>query len=96
MESGESCNILLIYSDFTFNLLQNVLLSLQHLASFVSHLLEPCIATMTLTIAAAVIVLRTSRFPVSLTQPLGLDSGSQHFALRQAVAARVSAIVMNF
>ena len=89
MESGESCNILLIYSDFTFNLLQNVLLSLQHLATFVSHLLELCIAAI-LTIAAAAIVLGTIQFHVSLTQPLGLDAGSQHFALQKAVAVKVN------
>ena len=66
-----------------------VLLSLQHLATFVSHLLEPRIATIP-TIAAAAIVLRTSQFHVSLTQPLGLDAGSQHFALQKAVAVKVS------
>ena len=65
-------------------------LSLQHLATFVSHLLEPCIATILVTIAAAAIVLRTSRFHVSLTQPLGLDAGSQHFALQKAVAVKVN------
>ena len=38
--------------DFTFNLLQmNVLISLQHLATFVSHLLEPRIATMSMMVA---------------------------------------------
>ena len=69
----------------------NVLLSLPHLATFVSHLLEPRIATITPTIAAAAIVLRTSHSPVSpLTQPLGLDSGGQHFARQKAVAAKVS------
>ena len=67
-----------------------VLLSLQHLVTFVSHLLEPRIATMTMTIAAAAIVLRTSQFHVSLTQPLGLDAGTQHFALQKAVAVTVS------
>ena len=64
-----------------------VLLSLQHLVNFVTHLLP---ATMTMTIAAAAIVLRTSQFHVSLTQPLGLDSGTQHFALQKAVAVTVS------
>ena len=64
-----------------------VLLSLQHLVNFVTHLLP---ATMTMTIAAAAIVLRTSQFHVSLTQPLGLDAGTQHFALQKAVAVTVS------
>ena len=68
----------------------NVLLSLQHLVTFVSHLLEPRIATMTMTIAAAAIVLRTSQFHVSLTQPLVLDAGTQHFALQKAVAVKVN------
>ena len=45
---------------------------------------------MTPTIAAAAIVLRTSDFRVSLTLPLGLDSGSRHFALQKAVAVKVS------
>ena len=70
---------------------QNVPLCLPHRASSVSHLLEPRIATITPTIAAAAIVLRTSHSRVSrLTQPLGLESGSQHFALQKAVAAKVS------
>ena len=64
-----------------------VLLSLQHLVNFVTHL---PLATMTMTIAAAAIVLRTSQFHVSLTQPLGLDSGTQHFALQKAVAVKVN------
>ena len=45
---------------------------------------------MLVTIAAVAIVLRTSHSHVSMTQPLELDSGSQHFALQQAVAAKVS------
>ena len=72
-----------------------VLLSLQHLVTFVSHLLEPRIATMTMTIAAAAIVLKAPQFHVSLTQPLVLDAGSQHFALQKAVAARVSTMLME-
>ena len=54
------------------------------------HLLEPRIATILVTIAAVANVLRTSHSHVSLTQPLELDSGSQHFALQKAVAAKVS------
>ena len=64
----------------------NVLLSLPHLATFVSHLLEPRIATIP-TIAAAAIV---SCFHVSLTQSLGLEYGSQHFALQKAVVVKVN------
>ena len=45
---------------------------------------------MTQTIAAAANVLRTSHSHVLLTQPLELDSVSQHFALQKAVAAKVS------
>ena len=55
------------------------------------HLLEPWFATILVTIAAVANVLRTSHSHVSLTQPLELESGSQHFALQQAVkAAKVS------
>ena len=58
---------------------------------FVSHLLEPMIATMLSTIAAAAFVLRTSHSHVFIvTQPLELDSGSRHFALQKAVAVKVS------
>ena len=54
-------------------------------------MLEPSIATILLTIAAVANVRRTSHSHVLfVTQPLELDSGSQHFALQQAVAARVS------
>ena len=60
------------------------------MATFVPHLLEPRIATMTLTIAAAAIVLRASHSHVSLTQFLGMDAGSRHCALQKAVAAKVS------
>ena len=67
----------------------NALLSLPHLATFVSHLLEPRIATIP-TIAAAAIVLGTIQFHVSLTQPLVLDAGTQHFALQKAVAVKVN------
>ena len=73
---------------FPFN--QNVLLCLPHQATSVLHLLEPWIATILLTIAAAASVLRASHSHVLLTQPLELDSGSQHFALQKAVAAKVS------
>ena len=53
--------------------------------------MEPRIVTMTSTIAAAAIVLRNSHFHVSLTLPLGLDSGSRHFfAPQKAVAVKVS------
>ena len=68
---------------------QIVLHSLQNMANFVYHLPESRIAIITQTIAAVAIVLRTSRSHVSLTQPLGLGSGSQHFALYRAVAGRV-------
>ena len=54
------------------------------------HLLEPWIATILVIIAAVTKVLRTSHSHVLLTQPLELESGSQHFALQQAVAAKVS------
>ena len=40
-------------------------------------------------IAAAEIVLRSSHSHVSLTQSLGLDTGSQRFALQEAVAVQV-------
>ena len=85
---------ILLNFDFFFKSHQNVLLCLPHRATSVLHLLEPRIATITPTIAAAAIVLRTSSHSCvsRLTQPLGLDSGSQHFALQQAVAARVSAM----
>ena len=43
-----------------------------------------------MTIAAAANVLRASHSHVLLTQPLELESGSQHFALQKAVAAKVS------
>ena len=54
------------------------------------HLLEPRIATILLTIAAVANALRASHSHVLLTRPLELESGSQHFALQQAVAAKVS------
>ena len=78
---------------------QNVLLCLPHQVTSALHLMEPRIATIPLyhqtagpllTIAAVANVLRTSHSHVLLTQPLELDSGSQHFALQQAVAAKVS------
>ena len=75
---------------FFFKFNQNVLLCLPHRATSVSHLLEPKIATIQ-TIAAAAIA-KNSLVP--LTQPLGLDSGGQHFALQQAVAARVSTMLL--
>ena len=74
---------------------QNVLLCLPHRATFVPHLLEPWTATTLVTIAAADIVLRTSHSRVSLTRPLGLDTGSQHFALQKAVAVMVSTVLME-
>ena len=43
-----------------------------------------------MTIAAAASVPRASHSHVSLTQPLGLDSGCHHFALQKAAAAKVS------
>ena len=73
---------------FQFN--QIVLRCLPHQATSVLHLLEPWTAPILLTIAAAVNALRTSHFHVLLTQPLELESGSQHSALQQAVAAKVS------
>ena len=76
---------------------QNVLLCLLYRATSVSHLLEPRTATiMTQGIAAADIVLRASHSHVTLTQPLELDTGSQHVALQKAVAARVSMVLMEF
>ena len=81
---------------------QNVLFCLHQRTTSVLHLLEPWTATLlhttllqaTLlqTIAAADAVLRTSHFHVSLTRPLGLETGSQHFALQKAVAVRVSTV----
>ena len=74
---------------FQFN--QIVLRCLPHQATSVLHLLEPWIATILVTIVAVANVLRTSHSHVLiLTQPLELDSGSQHFALQKAVAAKVS------
>ena len=46
------------------------------------------------TIAAADSVVKTSHV-FNLTRPLGLDTGSQHFALQNAVAARVSTMLME-
>ena len=50
---------------------------------------------MTDNIAAVDIVLRASHSHVTLTRPLGLDTGSQHFALQKAVAAMVSMVLME-
>ena len=47
------------------------------------------------TIAVVDFVLRDSHYHVSLTQPLGLDTGSQHFALQKVVAARVSTMLIE-
>ena len=69
---------------------QNVLLCLPHRATSVPHLLESRTATTLVTIAAADFALRTSRSHVTLIQSLGLDTGSQLFALQKVVAARVS------
>ena len=67
---------------FFFHFNQNVLLCLPHQATSVLQLLEPWIATILVTIVAVANVLRTSHSHVLiLTQPLELDSGSQHFAL---------------
>ena len=60
------------------------------MANFVFHLLKPRIAIITQTIAAVAIVLKRLHSLVSLTRPLELDSGNQHFALQKAVAAKVS------
>ena len=54
------------------------------------HLLEACIASILVTIAAAANVLRVLYSHVLLTRSLELESGSQHFAPQEAVAARVS------
>ena len=85
-----------LYFDFFLQSNQNVLLCLPPRATSVPHLLEPKTATTLLTIAAADFVLRTSHSHVFIvTQPLGLDTGSQHFALQKAVAARVSTVLME-
>ena len=86
--SSPKSKTLFYFFFFQFN--QNVLLCLPHQATSVLHLLEPWIATILVTIAAVANVLRASHSHVLLTQPLELDSGSQHFALQQAVAAKVS------
>ena len=69
---------------------QIVLLCLPILDTFVFHLLEPRIAITLPTIAAVAIALTASPSLVSLTPPLELDSGNQHFALHNPVAAKVS------
>ena len=74
---------------------QNVLLCLPHRATSVLHLLEHRTAITLVTIAAVDSVLRTSHSHVTLTRPLGLDAGSQHFALQKVVAARVSTVLME-
>ena len=55
-----------------------------------SHVLERRTATILVTIAAAASVQRTSHSHVSLTRPLGLDAGRQHFVQQKAVAVKVS------
>ena len=75
---------------FDFKSNQRVLLCPPHRATFVLHLLDPRTAIMTQTIAAVDSVQKASHSHVPLTQPLGLDTGSQHFALWKVVAARVS------
>ena len=75
----------------SFPAFQNALFCPLHRDTFVLHLLEHRTASMKETIAAAAIVWRTSRSRVSLTRPLGLDSGGQHFVLQQAVAPKVGA-----
>ena len=69
---------------------QNVLLYPPSWATFVSHLLMIAIMTAATTNVAATNVLRLSASHVSLTQSLGLDAGSQHFARKKAAAAKVS------
>ena len=69
---------------------QNVLFFLHRRVTFVFHLLEPRIAITLPTIAAVAIVLTASPSLVSLTRSLELDSGNQHFALQNPVAAKVS------
>ena len=69
---------------------QNVLFCLPILVTSVFHLLEPRIAITLPTIAAVTIAQTASPSLVSLTRPLALDSGNQHFALQKAVAAKVS------
>ena len=69
---------------------QHVPLCPPHRANFVWHQLDPRIAIMPQTFAAAEIVLRVSHSRVSLTQLLGMDAGSRHCALQKAVAAKVS------
>ena len=81
---------------FDFKSNQRVLLCPPHRATFVLHLLDPRTAIMTQTIAAVDSVQKASHSHVPLTQPLGLDTGSQHFALQKAVAARVSTVLMEF
>ena len=78
----------IVIVDFISN--QNVLLCLPILLTFVFHLLEPKIAVTRPTIAAVAIVLTASHSLVSLTRSLELESGTHHFALQKAVAARVS------
>ena len=79
-------NILIV--DFTFNLVQNVLLWLPHSVTFVSHLLEPRIATIIMALAVALSSLHSSptavvanvtltRSLVLPTRPPELDSGRQ-------------------
>ena len=79
-----------LFISFSFQFNQNVRLCLPHQATSVLHMLEPWFATILLIIVAVANVLRTSHSHVLLTQPLELVSGSQHFALQKAVAAKVS------
>ena len=83
----------MIYYYYVLQSEQNVLLSPPHLDAFVSHLPEPWIATSTQTIAAAATVLRTSASPVSLTQLLEPDYGSQLSALQKVVAVKVIVVM---
>ena len=86
---GQLCAVIKPKKSSNNNFDQNVLLCRPHLVTFVSHLLEPRTAIIPVTVAAAASVLRASHSHVSLTQPLGLDSGCHHFALQKAAAARV-------
>ena len=74
----------------SFPAFQNALFCPLHQDAFVLHLLEHRTASMKETIAAAAIVWRALHCHVSLTRPLGLESGRcQQFVSRMAAAARV-------
>ena len=71
------------------NFVQIALLCPLHLATCVFPLMAPWLAPMTLTIAAATTVLRTSHSTAPRTPPLGLDFGSLRCALQENAAVRV-------